>query len=93
MVAPLLPLAAAAEDADPLEPRLPHLSLLYYSLLFLLLSTIYLILAVKQLASNCLYLSPSSPLPLASVVVTVLLLVQASALRCCCCNDGFLVIS
>jgi hypothetical protein len=24
MVAPLLPLAAAAEDADPLEPRLPH---------------------------------------------------------------------
>jgi hypothetical protein len=24
MVAPLLPLAAAAEHADPLEPRLPH---------------------------------------------------------------------
>ena len=24
MVAPLLALAAAAEDADPLEPRLPH---------------------------------------------------------------------
>lgn len=26
MVAPLLALAAAAEDADPLEPGLPHLS-------------------------------------------------------------------
>ena len=25
MVAPLLALAATAEDADPLEPRLPHL--------------------------------------------------------------------
>jgi hypothetical protein len=31
MIAPLLALAAAAEDADPLEPRLPHLSFLLSS--------------------------------------------------------------
>lgn len=44
MVAPLLPLAAAAEDADPLEPRLPHrhgylpLSLNFVCCCFLFLS-------------------------------------------------------